>query len=116
MKRIYQYLLIITAISFVFFACGSPRSRTVVIVHQNDKFFTVGEPHVNYNTNGASLDYFIPGAIIVFKTDRSLLNTNCKEGKVYQINKDNLMIEIGTFDTALNDTIIANKYLISEIE
>jgi len=115
MKKYILFIAILFS-SFLFSDCGGPKSRIVVVVHKDKSIFVAGEPHVKYSSRGASLDYFIPGAIMALKTDYKILNQEGKSGKIYQISKDTILTEIETFDIEMNDTAIVNKFLIPGLD
>jgi hypothetical protein len=102
-------------IPVLFTFCGSPKSETVSVIDKTNQVFAIGIPEVKYNSQGAGLNYFYPGAIVIFKTDYTILKQKGLAGKAYQIGKDNFLNEIAKIDTSLSDSVLANQFLITKL-
>jgi hypothetical protein len=115
MKKNILKITIILSISIFAVACSSPKSNTVVVVYPNNIIFAQGEPEIKYSSRGAHLDYFVPGAIIILRTDYNIVKHPGKAGMAYQITRDTTLSEIGKIDTTFNDTVLVNNFLIKKI-
>jgi hypothetical protein len=113
-KRIIILLMI--AIPMIFTFCGSPKSETVSVIDKNEQVFAIGVPEIKYYSQGASLNYFYPGAIVIFKKDYTIYKQKGFAGKAYQIGKDTILHEIATIDTSLSDSVLVNQFLVLKIE
>ncbi len=116
MKNSAYYLVIALILALMPSSCLRPQSLTLVIIHSESKMYVIGDPNVEYTHNGARLNYLIPGAIVVFKTDYKILGQQGLQGEVYQISKDNILVKIGTVDTALDKWDLADRYLYKKVQ
>jgi hypothetical protein len=108
--------IIILSIPLFLANCGSPKSETVCVIDKNNQIFAIGLPEIKYNSQGARLNYFYPGAIVVFKTDYTLYKHKGLAGKAYQIGVDTSLNEIAVIDTSLSDSVLVNQFLSTKLD
>jgi hypothetical protein len=101
--------LVVLVTVLAILSCNSKKAKTVLIVNGED-VNVLGETEWKNVGGRFQPVVWVPGNVVIFRTNGEVADAKGEAGGIYRINQDGKLDRIGTADLSLSNETLASKF------